>query len=410
MVTLQSQNLLLPILYFYIIQSVNTMPRKFLGQRILPDVDFVRPSSLTLTNEELDQLPLIPQDYDEDEVLSPGKLPQRRIGKFGGTIRIKKRLESVPELFLHDFKKRPHKKGNEKVKKVIKVIKAEKETLPSLPVLVEDHCEPLGLDDKINSIFVSNPIILPIQVANDYKNAVFMHSQDSRSTNEILYDEILESYASQTVHTSSNVLKDEIERVVDNIKKQKNNPGISPKIVNSDLQSSFFSSPESPSLLPPSPPMLERISSPEYTGTSASDRWSSDDDFSDFGSIVPSLVNEEGYTTAAGSIRSAYQLKHENPAKNMLQHPNGKTMVPVKTQHTFVRPMIMYISDEEHEEHEENEENEEHKNYKETEENEEHSRIYATQDASVEDLSQMSISSPLDSIMALQSKIDAIDI
>lgn len=85
------------------------MPRKFLGNKIEKNVDAVRPSSLTLTADDLKYIPSIPQDFEDedDKVLRTSNVGNRLSKRFGGTLKLKKRLESVPELFLHDFKKRP---------------------------------------------------------------------------------------------------------------------------------------------------------------------------------------------------------------------------------------------------------------------------------------------------------------
>ncbi|CCH59202.1 hypothetical protein TBLA_0B03630 [Henningerozyma blattae CBS 6284] len=98
------------------------MPRKFLGQRIDRNKDFIRPSSLTVTSKDLDRLPVfvpspcsssIKLNESHDSVVTPlnnksqhKKSLHKFSKRFGGTIRIKKRLSSVPELFLHDFKSR----------------------------------------------------------------------------------------------------------------------------------------------------------------------------------------------------------------------------------------------------------------------------------------------------------------
>lgn len=85
------------------------MPRKFLGEKIERGVDVVRPASLTLTSEDLANIPVFPSSPEsdtEDKVNYEGEKSKRLSRKFGGTIKLKQRLESVPELFLHDFGKK----------------------------------------------------------------------------------------------------------------------------------------------------------------------------------------------------------------------------------------------------------------------------------------------------------------
>ena len=89
------------------------MPRKFLGEKIDRNTDFLRPSSLTLTADDLKVIPDFKYD-DDDAVLSGNKAGKRLSRKFGGTMRLKQRLESVPELFLHDFRKRRGQKLQER--------------------------------------------------------------------------------------------------------------------------------------------------------------------------------------------------------------------------------------------------------------------------------------------------------
>ncbi|CCD24915.1 Dse3p NDAI_0E00990 [Naumovozyma dairenensis CBS 421] len=87
------------------------MPRKFLGERIEKGVDVIRPSSLTLTAEDIANLPIFQtspflEDVQDDIIFHQPNKGKRLSRRFGGTMKIKQRLESVPELFLHDFNKR----------------------------------------------------------------------------------------------------------------------------------------------------------------------------------------------------------------------------------------------------------------------------------------------------------------
>lgn len=87
------------------------MPRKFLGERIDPSTDAIRPASMTLTAEDLIHIPAFHFDDEslsskDDLTISNPKRGKRLSRKFGGTINLRKRLESVPEIFMHDFKRK----------------------------------------------------------------------------------------------------------------------------------------------------------------------------------------------------------------------------------------------------------------------------------------------------------------
>lgn len=125
------------------------MPRKFLGNKIEKNVDAVRPSSLTLTADDLKYIPSIPQDFEDedDKVLRTSNVGNRLSKRFGGTLKLKKRLESVPELFLHDFKKRPRSQ--------LEVIREKKFTdmqVPKGPVCPQSTILPLRERKKVKSL------------------------------------------------------------------------------------------------------------------------------------------------------------------------------------------------------------------------------------------------------------------
>lgn len=125
------------------------MPRKFLGNKIEKNVDAVRPSSLTLTADDLKYIPPIPQDFEDedDKVLRTSNGGNRLSKRFGGTLKLKKRLESVPELFLHDFKKRPRSQ--------LEVIREKKFTdmqVPKGPVCPQSTILPLRERKKVKSL------------------------------------------------------------------------------------------------------------------------------------------------------------------------------------------------------------------------------------------------------------------
>lgn len=270
------------------------MPRKFLGERVESGVDFVRPSSLTLTADDLQHIPL--NGFEVDEPVSYG-LGSRISRKFGGTIKLRKRLESVPELFLHDFKKKPFKKRPKKPS--LRRVEPPKVTLPTL---AEEVPKPLLTEDEIDNFFVTNRIVMPITV-RPQTGAFTKNDDGSMSSNEQLYDEIISAYGSASQDRHPQLLNSEIDRVLEHISHRqltkKPIPVLDPTIYDPEVALST-----NVDLRPPSPVMSEKISSPEYTGTSSSDRWSSGDEFSDLGSaLISQALDDEHYVTATNSLR-----------------------------------------------------------------------------------------------------------
>lgn len=353
------------------------MPRKFLGQRIQSDVDFLRPSSLTLTVEELDQIPLVPIGMTHDNTIH-----KKLSSKFGGTMKLRKRLESVPELFLHDFKK--NSKRKKKTAYAIKEIEQPLTTVPEEQLF--SHSK-----NRSNNFFVSNPVVLSVDVGKvNYPSLAY--KDESKSGSEILFDEIISAYTAAAPSTSV-ALNCEIDRVLDHVTKQqkglKTNDGIcSPTIIEADQATDFLPAPSTPILEPVSSAMVDRMSSPEYTGASASDHWSSGEEFSDLGSIIPSIAwdtNDDGYYTAMDSLRSIAptpSTKFSSMASNELV-PRGRLSAR-KLQITRVKPKIFHVEDDDGE------------------------KEALERQASVEDLCQLSLCS-LDAIQILQDKIENID-
>lgn len=357
------------------------MPRKFLGQRIQSDVDFLRPSSLTLTVEELDQIPLIPNGMHQDKTVH-----KKLSSKFGGTMKLRKRLESVPELFLHDFKKSTKRK-----KKTANVIKG---TEYPLTTVLEQQLFPHSRNRSKNFL-VSNPVILSMEVEK-VKCPSLAYNEVSKGNSETLFDEIISAYAAVAPSTSV-ALNSEIDRVLDHVTKQQKGPKInagtcSPTIVEANDATNFLPAPSTPMLEPTSSPMADRISSPEYTGASASDRWSSGDEFSDLGSIMPSIAldtNEDGYCTAMDSSLRSISVASNTKFSSMASHDQvpKKCVSARKLQTIQVKPKIFHVD----------------------EDDEKEEREILERQASVEDLRQLSLSS-FDMLQILQDKIEKIDI
>ncbi|EJS41588.1 dse3p [Saccharomyces arboricola H-6] len=347
------------------------MPRKFLGDRIERSVDAIRPSSLTLTADDLKHIPVIPQDFtdDGDKVLSNGNGEKRLSKRFGGTLLLKKRLESVPELFLHDYKKKPHSKldviKEKNSRKHLPASKAamnskgnrirlqEKNRVGSVPLQRKSLCrsalpritvtQPVEHTERweplIDRVFVSQPapIVLPIQtvapmnpVAMIQKQTQDFHGRNKygKSDSEILFDEILSAYEN-IPKKNSTALNSEIDRIID-ICSSKNlakdmETFQTPQIACPDDIETLFS-PTTPKLKPAKFGSLnDIISSPEYStsgGSTYSEHWSSEDELPELesniwntpksairSSIVSDSTNEDGYCTAAETIPSTASVE-----------------------------------------------------------------------------------------------------
>lgn len=309
------------------------MPRKFLGERLESGVDFMRPSSWTLTADDLDHIPSNGYEIDEAPTYGIGSRISR---KFGGTVRLRKRLESVPELFLHDFKKRPS--GKRSKKPFLRRIEPLKFALPAVR---EEISKPLIQEDEIDKIFESNQVVMPV-ILGPPPCTVSAHDNGSVSSNEKLYDEIISAYGSTGHQQFQPQLNSEIDRVLEHISHKqigkKHTPMLEPKIYDSEL-----AHPTTPELHPPSPVMLEKISSPEYTGTSSSDRWSSGDEFSDLGSAILNIDHsqvDEEYVTASNSLRfsKSPQLERASPGTKI-------DIRPMKLYKTKVLPRTFVFED-----------------------------------------------------------------
>ena len=326
------------------------MPRKFLGEKIDRNTDFLRPSSLTLTADDLKVIPDFKYD-DDDAVLSGNKAGKRLSRKFGGTMRLKQRLESVPELFLHDFRKRrgqklqernndeqisrtklpPHLSGLRRPNGLParKPLRTITEVLPPVTsynnsieeneddlyyvekkdpkehVVETNHKEMRPLDkpliEKVENVYLE-PLIFPVQVSepvNQMSIPMEELQKYGKSDSEILFDEIISAYEPhmETTGDVSNVLNSEILSVLDRVSNapKKNWNLMAPKVISAEAIeenkrlsiNSIASSGRTPESTRNSR-FCENLSSPEYsTAASVSERWSSGDEFSDVASSNP---------------------------------------------------------------------------------------------------------------------------
>lgn len=324
-------------LEFFLENSV--MPRKFLGQRIDPDVDFLRPSSVTLTADDLKHIPPFPT--------APGGIEENGFKnkisrKFGGTLKLKKRLESVPELFLHDLRKKPVR-SRPKKRATIKRVEPPKEVLPTLK---EVDSKPLFTDEEFNRIFVSRPLVMPVMV-EPMGNSLTKHANGSTTSSEALFDEIISAYSPAPTRKIPKVLDSEIDRVLAHLshKQVSKKPAVTGSPTIYDPESCQCATPV---LEPVSPDMFEKISSPEYTGGSSSDRWSSGDEFSE----ILGDVDDEKFVTALNSLRSSRCSSAEvTDTKHQIQ-PTKLRMSQVTPTKFFVRDDQSCLSEAMHDEDE----------------------------------------------------------
>ncbi|SCV05854.1 LANO_0H16644g1_1 [Lachancea nothofagi CBS 11611] len=314
------------------------MPRKFLGQRLSAGADYVRPASMSVTSLDLDRLPEIPcwdfPDTDTEESVLVLPNTRRRIsGAFGGTIKLKKRLSSVPELLLHDLDQLRRKtdtstdRGPEDrladqenpTRKPVneeQLQNSQRIYVRQRPPLVSNRTRPRPPNHN-SMAHVSSPLSAPPIVNQNVSVNAFpiittdrnskqvgtrpLHSRQ-KSDGEMLFDEILKAYCNlpEKNKPASSAIRRELEqsigrhfdsngslRAFKSSKKMSQNghfdPIIRSKEAMSHPQKEEFSTPVGSAVLE------EAIPGPEYTNSSGSDPSSSGEEFSDLGSIMDSL-------------------------------------------------------------------------------------------------------------------------
>lgn len=241
------------------------MPRKFLGERINPFEDAVRPPSQLLTVDDLMNIPIFDDKIDDelklvkDEDMIIDKRSKRLSRKFGGTINLKKRLESVPEIFLRDFKQRSQLKNREQIslnrnndgkhkkssaskrditpkalqeKRILQRINSQR-TMTNLPKLVEDLSISKQQQEAKQSYVNSNKSYLKNETLNESKLTIEESITDGNSvgktSSEILFDEIVACYGlnnnsmNEFTKLSHNyAFNEELERVLNHVNKMDN--------------------------------------------------------------------------------------------------------------------------------------------------------------------------------------------
>ncbi|SMN20553.1 similar to Saccharomyces cerevisiae YOR264W DSE3 Daughter cell-specific protein, may help establish daughter fate [Maudiozyma saulgeensis] len=392
------------------------MPRKFLGQKIERGVDVLRPPSLTLTAEELCMIPPIPSSSSEESLILHGmdnntdKPQQKKLKRlsrqYGGTIYFKKRLESVPEIFLHDFKKRQNKDNDEHSKH----IPAQLLSVERMPVIKETNLKrqnsihnckrvlqrnarcvsqspayrycserPTMVTSNLHrvqppKVVIQSPEMPQSRPKRNNKNIKLdlHHPGCSRSTNEILFDEILDAYradedcrsipsideeAISFNQNKTSVLNSEIERVLEHVQKRQNivemNKRIAPQ--DEDLvedRSSNKNNSDTSSIESGShhiKHLSDLISSHDESNGSSSDVWTEDDI-----DIVSSSSNTDGYETAQETIPSSLEIAdlniHDIPVTSQEERistlSNSNTLKEVSCHKISIIPVMFHFDDE----------------------------------------------------------------
>ncbi|SCU78438.1 LAMI_0A04632g1_1 [Lachancea mirantina] len=280
------------------------MPRKYLGERIDRSHDFQRPASLTLTDLDLQNIPELPTHYMEyddgiknsNTVEIVGQKGRRISRQFGGTIKLKQRLSSVPELFLHNFNRRQEKtdpKPSVAEGPAMHGAKSHRDRVrqSSSPFLTT---APRPSPPDVLDLTLKTPLMVyPVQFDTALEPMQDAESHYSgKSEGEIIYEEIIKAYSSNRRNAS------EPASVDSELPRSTARPKMLKKPVTRTMHP--FINLADPLADPPFTQFVpvfdephdlqENISSPEYNSSGVSDPSSVEEEFSDLGSIVESLV------------------------------------------------------------------------------------------------------------------------
>lgn len=338
------------------------MARKFLGERIENGIDFKRPASLTLTSEDLLRLPDLPEEHTHILKIGSSEIngkPNKISRKFGGTIRLKQRLSSVPELFLRELKLNSNRATSKKIKKrptdefarhVSQFHAIEEETIPYNRIVKDDA-------DLVSKVFISKPILMPVMMGAGPKplqmdlsknNNIPYPKNNLDFSHDNIFEEILSSYNNDFTYNST-VLESELDSVLQVLdKKGVNNKAkkggySTPKIIAQDMDSISLNTIPNFEQADDKVNLAALMSSPEYTGSSSTEQWSSCEEFSDLDSIGVSLNNTNnfnGYTTANNSISL---LPSPSQIKNTMERVS---LQKIQLNHHIFTPEIDYLSEE----------------------------------------------------------------
>lgn len=278
------------------------MPTKHLGDRLYRD-DVLRPASLTLTAEDLRRLPDFEMSTDSE---GNNRLSKR----FGGTLRLKTRLSSLPQIKLN--KRLRGSREYQPSQNIGKLRKAEDEdqgfavmTIDREPLMLQQmpKAEPATVKDleiprhpetishalSGSQRTVTEPLLHSQTPDIIHTNAKRDHiprpvhsscslsrsftsstTNQSKTRSEVLFDEIITSYQEREARSAA--LTDEIDRIMNHISKQYNIPN-SKKIWNdSDIESVEY--------MPPTPPREPKNRNSLFSNADYMDQTDSVDDLS----------------------------------------------------------------------------------------------------------------------------------
>ncbi|SCU82529.1 LADA_0C06040g1_1 [Lachancea dasiensis] len=304
------------------------MPRKFLGQRLDANIDYLRPASMGITNLDLSRLPEVPDFPDlgsanigkEIDNSTNGQYGRRISRSFGGTMKLKKRLSSVPELLMHNQKMLENRRSL-----TVGVAKVEKQTSPVVeveqsrtnlnhrlpkpyPALVDtprSGAASRNLRARTSSPLAGPPIVyrgdkvvaFPAATHVAFPPTKGFHTR-KKSDGELLFDEIIKAYGhlpkvqdvgnskvNTAVHVPASVQSSPTRYSRASHPPKKQAHAYFDPIIQSDEDMQRLSEESFPSPIA----LEESLSSPEYTNTSGSDPSSSGEDFSDLASMGDSL-------------------------------------------------------------------------------------------------------------------------
>lgn len=345
------------------------MVRRFSGQRIVSEIDFAPPSSMLLTEEDLSNIP----DAFEQLNLRESETKSNKYGalqsggmklsrKFGGTLRLKQRLSSVPELLLRGIEQQKVNPTNSKTMdpKVIKnsgvssgsmrrlmpsVMEKDEigdRLLPKTAIRYQNFkrkaSSPLSQEPIINVRKENSYIVMPVTTEiiapsavlgsatstnpEDFDNRPFLKYRERNSNSDLLLDEIMNLYTNRDVSTEdSPIIKKRIDDFIDTIHESLQNHkasrekdrthkavDMSPIIINKSSPGyvDCLKLPNTPELSP-TENLEANISTPEYVTSGGSDQSSGGEEFSDLDSLglgfkSPVSVSDESFYSCSEEI------------------------------------------------------------------------------------------------------------
>ncbi|CEP60171.1 Dse3p LALA0_S01e04610g [Lachancea lanzarotensis] len=307
------------------------MPRKFLGNRIDANLDFVRPASLGVTSFDLNNLPDLPgwsskEAHATEDTKIIGNNGRRISRAFGGTVKLKNRLSSVPELLIRRTERLAQK--NSEVQEHDSLSQTPLPKKKDIPVEALQQINPVlrqqaskdvrssgskftkpAVMNRASRSHVPSPLASPPIVSNRTNvmafpaitntatNTGFSLSRN-KSIGEALFDEILTAYGSlpenQKPKGRTTIFRKNYEHPINQQLKatfptleNKNRAHFDPVIRVDDYSDEHVRAVSDNTELATA--MGDTLPSPYYFNSSGSDPSSSGEEFSDIGSIMSSL-------------------------------------------------------------------------------------------------------------------------